>query len=99
MLGVCLLIAVVYLLGGADLLRYRKATVNLQTALDALQDTPADLAHWLQSLDVSLRAAVRLRVAGERVALPAPTLPAYLSGVLVLLGMLGTLLGLSLIHI
>lgn len=92
-LGVCLLIAVVYLIGGAELQRYRKATAGLQTALDTLQDTPAELAHWLHTLDVSLRAAVGLRVAGERVALPAPTLPAYLSGVLVLLGMLGTLLG------
>ncbi|WP_314106922.1 DUF802 domain-containing protein, partial [uncultured Stenotrophomonas sp.] len=39
------------------------------------------------------RNAVRLRVEGERVALPAPVLTPYLVGLLVLLGMLGTLLG------
>ena len=41
----------------------------------------------------ALRNAVRLRVEGERVALPAPALTPYLVGLLVLLGMLGTLLG------
>src|SRR6201999_4592839 len=41
----------------------------------------------------SLRNAVRLRVEGERVALPSPSLTPYLVGLLVLLGMLGTLLG------
>lgn len=50
-LGVCLLIAVVYLIGGAELQRYRKATAGLQTALDTLQDTPAELrigcTHWM----------------------------------------------------
>jgi hypothetical protein len=36
---------------------------------------------------------VRLRIEGERVALPGPALTPYLVGLLVLLGMLGTLLG------
>ena len=36
---------------------------------------------------------MRLRVEGERIALPAPVLTPYLVGLLVLLGMLGTLLG------
>ncbi|REN18882.1 DUF802 domain-containing protein, partial [Mycobacterium tuberculosis] len=44
-------------------------------------------------LHPSLRNAVRLRVEGERVALPGPVLTPYLVGLLVLLGMLGTLLG------
>ena len=92
-LGICLLIALVYGIGGLELQRYRNATTGLQAALASLQDAPAELVQWLQSLDASLRSAVRLRVLGERVALPAPTLPAYLTGVLVLLGMLGTLLG------
>ena len=42
---------------------------------------------------MGLRNAVRLRVEGERTALPAPVLTPYLVGLLVLLGMLGTLLG------
>jgi hypothetical protein len=44
-------------------------------------------------LHPSLRNAVRLRVEGERVAMPGPALTPYLVGLLVLLGMLGTLLG------
>lgn len=92
-LAVCALIALVYLYGGIELLRFRRATASLDTATRALTAPPEDLDAWLQGLDASLRSAVRLRIAGERVALPAPMLPAYLSGVLVLLGMLGTLLG------
>ncbi|HWL27985.1 MAG TPA: DUF802 domain-containing protein, partial [Burkholderiaceae bacterium] len=41
----------------------------------------------------SLRSAVRLRIQGERVGLPGPALAPYLTGLLVLLGMLGTFLG------
>ncbi|MBC7701153.1 MAG: DUF802 domain-containing protein [Massilia sp.] len=37
--------------------------------------------------------AVRLRIEGERVALPGPALTPYLVGLLVMLGMLGTFLG------
>ncbi len=89
---VAFVIAACYLAGGAELLRYRRATTLLAGALedtDATRDFPA----WLQRLPVELRSAVRLRVEGERVALPAPALTPYLVGLLVLLGMLGTLLG------
>ncbi|HUH88166.1 MAG TPA: DUF802 domain-containing protein, partial [Pusillimonas sp.] len=48
---------------------------------------------WLSQLDPTLRDTVRLRVEGERVGLPGPTLTPYLVGLLVLLGMLGTFLG------
>ncbi|MBV2208350.1 MAG: hypothetical protein KUL77_02155 [Thermomonas sp.] len=92
-LVVCALIALVYCIGGNELRRYRQATASLQAAVDGLKETPEQLEPWLQSVDAGLRTVVRLRVAGERIALPAPALSAYLSGVLVLLGMLGTLLG------
>ena len=36
---------------------------------------------------------MRLRIEGERVALPGPALTPYLVGLLVMLGMLGTFLG------
>lgn len=55
--------------------------------------TPPSLADWLAKLDPSLRTAVRARVEGERVGLPGPALTPYLVGLLVLLGMLGTFLG------
>src|SRR5690606_20492781 len=53
----------------------------------------AGLGDWLARVHPSLHNAVRLRIEGERVALPAPALTPYLVGLLVLLGMLGTLLG------
>lgn len=92
-LAVCALIALVYCIGGNELRRYRQATASLQAAVNELKETPEQLEPWLQSVDAGLHTVVRLRVAGERIALPAPALSAYLSGVLVLLGMLGTLLG------
>ena len=58
-----------------------------------MSSAPAALADWLQTVPAGLRNAVRLRIQGERVALPAPVLTPYLVGLLVLLGMLGTLLG------
>ena len=55
----------------------------------------ARLADWLATrVPAPLRQAVRLRVEGERVPLPGPALTPYLVGLLVLLGMLGTFLGL-----
>ncbi|HDR9851649.1 TPA: DUF802 domain-containing protein, partial [Burkholderia multivorans] len=48
---------------------------------------------WLDTLPAGLRGAVRARVDGTRAALPGPALTPYLVGLLVLLGMLGTLLG------
>jgi hypothetical protein len=91
--AVALLIGLCYLAGGYELLRYRQATATLQRAIGALSSPPSSLGEWLGRLDPSLRGAVRLRVEGERAALPAPTLAPYLVGLLVLLGMLGTLLG------
>ncbi|WP_310725369.1 DUF802 domain-containing protein, partial [Burkholderia multivorans] len=56
-------------------------------------EPPARLDAWLDTLPAGLRGAVRARVDGTRVALPGPALTPYLVGLLVLLGMLGTLLG------
>jgi len=91
--AVALLIAVCYLAGALELYRYRQATASLDEAVASLSSTPATLGEWLGRLHPSLRNAVRLRVEGERVALPVPVLTPYLVGLLVLLGMLGTLLG------
>lgn len=91
--AVALLIAVCYLAGGLELYRYRQATASLTAASASAGTASAGLATWLGQLHPSLRNAVRLRVEGERVALPGPVLTPYLVGLLVLLGMLGTLLG------
>jgi len=92
-LGIVLLIGACYLAGAFELWRYRQATAALRQAVDALAEPPVELAPWLARLPASLRHAVRLRVEGERAALPAPSMTPYLVGLLVLLGMLGTLLG------
>ncbi|MCT8287639.1 DUF802 domain-containing protein [Xanthomonas translucens] len=88
-----LLIGACYVAGALELYRYRQATATLVHGVEDAIAAQSDLGGWLQRLDPSLRNAVRLRIEGERVALPAPGLTPYLVGLLVLLGMLGTFLG------
>ncbi|SOY58593.1 putative transmembrane protein, DUF802 [Cupriavidus taiwanensis] len=92
-LVVTLLIGGFYIAGALELQRYRQATATLAQALADLAEAPASLGGWLERLHPSLRDSVRLRVEGERVGLPGPALTPYLVGLLVLLGMLGTFLG------
>lgn len=94
-LGACIaaVIGACYLAGALELYRYRQASATLDTAVSGLSAAPSALDAWLAQLHPSLRNAVRLRIQGARVALPAPVLTPYLVGLLVLLGMLGTLLG------
>ncbi|HDR9292993.1 DUF802 domain-containing protein [Burkholderia multivorans] len=91
--AVTLLIGACYVAGAWELLRYRQATAALSRAVAALAEPPARLDAWLDTLPAGLRGAVRARIDGTRVALPGPALTPYLVGLLVLLGMLGTLLG------
>ncbi|RZS81342.1 DUF802 domain-containing protein [Pigmentiphaga kullae] len=92
-LAVILLIAAFYVLGGLELRRFHEATSSLARAAAELSAPPSSLGTWLEQVHPSLRNAVRLRVEGERVGLPGPALTPYLAGLLVLLGMLGTFLG------
>jgi hypothetical protein len=95
-LTMTLLIAAFYALGAVELQRFRRDTGGLAGAVGALSaapQPPASLADWLATLPAALRSGVRLRVEGQRVALPGPALTPYLVGLLVLLGMLGTFLG------
>ncbi|MBB6186966.1 DUF802 domain-containing protein [Rhodanobacter sp. MP7CTX1] len=91
--AVTMLIGVCYLAGGFELYRYRQATFTLTGSVADLSAAPTSLSDWLARLHPSLRNATRLRIEGERAALPVPALTPYLVGLLVLLGMLGTLLG------
>lgn len=95
-LAVTAVIAGVYLLGAHELRRFRANTQGLQTALGTLAQPPAQLADWLERVPATLRDAVRVRIEGERAALPGPALTPYLVGLLVMLGMLGTFLGMVL---
>ncbi|WP_077003396.1 DUF802 domain-containing protein [Variovorax sp. KK3] len=92
-LAITLLVGAFYLLGAFELHRYHQATATLSSAVADLAEPPASLAAWLDRLHPSLRNAVRLRIEGERVGLPGPALTPYLAGLLVLLGMMGTFLG------
>ncbi|SIT41286.1 putative transmembrane protein [Paraburkholderia piptadeniae] len=92
-LTVTMVIAACYVAGALELHRYQQATSTLTAAIAGLSETPPRLSAWLDGLHSGLRSAVRLRIEGERVALPGPALTPYLVGLLVLLGMLGTLLG------
>jgi hypothetical protein len=88
-------IGAVYVVGALELLSFRRATSSLTTALAELPDALEwpTLSAWLDSLPPSLQNPVRLRIEGERVGLPGPALTPYLVGLLVMLGMLGTFLG------
>ena len=85
-LGMTVLIALVYMVGVMELVRFDRATTALSRALGAI---PAQLSHpgeWLSGLPPTLQNTVRLRIEGERVGLPGPVLTPYLVGLLVLLG-------------
>ncbi|MGA8785250.1 MAG: DUF802 domain-containing protein, partial [Polaromonas sp.] len=86
-------IAGVYLLGAFELKQFRAATASLAAALADIAQPLPDIGVWLGGVHPSLQNAVRLRIEGERVALPGPALTPYLVGLLVMLGMLGTFLG------
>lgn len=92
-LAIIALIGVIYVTGTLELRRYQRATDTLARAVGELTVAPASLDSWLSQLPSNLRGATRLRIEGQRVALPGPALTPYLVGLLVLLGMLGTFLG------
>lgn len=88
-----LIIAAVYGLGFLELRHFRRATNNLIDQLRSPPANPGALDHWLTALPASLRGTVARRVDGEPIALPGPILTPYLSGLLVMLGLLGTFIG------
>ncbi|WP_431152664.1 DUF802 domain-containing protein [Acidovorax facilis] len=93
-LAMTVVIAAVYVVGAYELMQFRAATSSLSIALAGLGQQPlVDLGGWLERLHSSLRNPVRQRIDGERVPLPGPALAPYLVGLLVMLGMLGTFLG------
>ena len=92
-LAMTLLIGAFYAMGVLELQRFQKDTAGLSQALASLTGPPAHAGEWLSSLPDALRHHVRLRLDGQRSALPGPALTPYLAGLLVLLGMLGTFVG------
>ncbi len=96
-LTVTVVIGCVYTIGFLELLQFRRATSTLSQALSNVPDNAAGamapLNEWLDKLHPSLQNSVRLRIEGERVGLPAPVITPYLVGLLVMLGLLGTFVG------
>lgn len=92
-LAVTVVIGAVYLLGVVEILQFRRATATLQNALTQVSTGLEQLEPWLRTLHPSLRNAVRLRIEGERQPLPGPVFAPYLIGLLVMLGLLGTFIG------
>lgn len=92
-LVITVLIIAGYGMGALELHRFDQATTGLQRALAQIPQSLPSLGAWLAQVPAGLQNAVRLRVEGERVGLPGPALTPYLAGLLVLLGMLGTFLG------
>jgi hypothetical protein len=91
--SVSCIIAVIYVAGALEMRRFHANTAALAAALRNIPDDIGHLGEWLQQVPAALRNTVRLRIEGERVALPGPGITPYLVGLLVLLGMLGTFLG------
>lgn len=87
------IIGAVYVVGALELRQFRQATSTLSAALAVIPENLTELDGWLAKVHSSLQNAVRLRIEGERVGLSGPTLTPYLVGLLVMLGMLGTFLG------
>ena len=92
-LAVTVLIGAVYAIGTWELLQFRRATDTLNLSLGDLNQPIGDLHQWLLALDPSLQNSVRKRIEGESNGLPAPVLTPYLVGLLVMLGLLGTFVG------
>ncbi|MDO8773635.1 MAG: DUF802 domain-containing protein [Burkholderiaceae bacterium] len=87
------IIGAVYGFGALELRQFRQASTTLTRSLTAMPDQLTNLGDWLDGVHPSLQNAVRLRIEGERIGLPGPALTPYLVGLLVMLGMLGTFLG------
>ena len=90
---ITLVIGGVYAIGTVELLKFDQATATLSRALNVTHEKIDNFNDWLDQLDPSLRNAVRLRVEGQQAGLPAPVLTPYLVGLLVMLGLLGTFVG------
>jgi hypothetical protein len=95
------LIAAFFAMGALELHRYDQDTQALGLALTGLDKVSGHapdsllnaLNQALAAVPAPLQHGVRQRLEGDRVGLPGPAMTPYLVGFLVLLGMLGTFLG------
>src|SRR4051812_38025152 len=95
-LAITVLIGALYVAGVLELRRFRAATAALDEAVGELPETLDSPREFLRRVPPALANSVRRRIEGEPVGLPGPALAPVLAGLLVLLGMLGTFLGMIL---
>lgn len=86
-------IALCYLAGIVELVRFHRDTTRLAGALPHLSQTGVDLDQWLTRLPTAFQNPVRLRIRGDVSALPSLMMTPHLTGLLVMLGLLGTFVG------
>ncbi|WP_372966089.1 DUF802 domain-containing protein [Marinobacter sp.] len=92
-LSVTVIIALVYALGFAELMGFRRTTRQVAQRLNSAPESREQLTDWLSGLPEQVQFSVQRRIDGHFSALPSPQLTPYLVGLLVMLGLLGTFAG------
>ncbi|KAA1176019.1 DUF802 domain-containing protein [Marinobacter salinexigens] len=87
------IIGAVFCLGIGELVGFRSTTLKLSDRLDQAPTSEDQLNNWLDGLPEPIQFAVQRRLEGHGAALPGPQLTPYLTGLLVMLGLLGTFAG------
>jgi len=87
------LIGAVYCLGFGELVNFRRQTRELNAQVHQLPESQEQVNHWLGKLRAPMQFPVQRRIEGHAAALPGPQLTPYLTGLLVMLGLLGTFAG------
>ena len=87
------LIGAVYCLGFGELVNFRRQTHELNAQVHQLPESQEQVNHWLGTLPAPMQFPVQRRIEGHAAALPGPQLTPYLTGLLVMLGLLGTFIG------
>lgn len=86
-------IAGVFCLGFSEQVRYQKDSRLLAQNIANTNTPVEDFSHWCSLLPQALQTPVRQRITQERSQIPTPVLTPYLIGLLVMLGLIGTFIG------
>ena len=87
------LIGAVYCLGFGELVNFRRQTRRLAGQVGQLPENQDQVSRWLNTLPQPLQYPAQRRIEGHAAALPGPQITPYLTGLLVMLGLLGTFAG------
>ncbi|MDX5337029.1 MAG: DUF802 domain-containing protein [Marinobacter sp.] len=87
------LIGAVYCLGFGELVNFRRQTRQLAAQVGQLPESQDQVSRWLNTLPQPLQYPAQRRIEGHAATLPGPQITPYLTGLLVMLGLLGTFAG------